>query len=229
MAKRLIPRFDILPAPQQRLWTELKTVPAAFVLYGGTAIALHLGHRQSEDFDFFADSEIDVAALYGTLPFLRGAQITQQEPNTLTCLVDRGGPVKVSFFGLPKLKRIRASYAVTGHTLKIADLLDLAGCKAAVVQQRAQRKDYIDIDAIIRQGKIDLPFHLAAARLIFGDEFAPTPTLKAITYFDDGDLAMLPAAVKRRLTAAAAAVDPLRLPHLKRTASRRNPKSHDTP
>ena len=53
MATGFIPRLDILPEPQRRLWDELATVPAEFVLYGGTAIALHLGHRQSEDFDFF--------------------------------------------------------------------------------------------------------------------------------------------------------------------------------
>ena len=48
------PRLDILPAPQLQLWAELGTVPPAFVLYGGTALALHLGHRQSVDFDFFS-------------------------------------------------------------------------------------------------------------------------------------------------------------------------------
>ena len=47
------PKLDILPTAQRRLWEELKAIPAAFTLYGGTAIALHLGHRQSIDFDFF--------------------------------------------------------------------------------------------------------------------------------------------------------------------------------
>ena len=37
---------------------------------------------------------------------LRHARVANREPNTLTCLVDRDGPVKVSFFGLPHLKRI---------------------------------------------------------------------------------------------------------------------------
>ena len=93
---------------------------------------------------------------------LRDAQITQQEPNTLTCLVDRGGSVKVSFFGLPHLRRIRTPLRAEDNGLEVASLLDLAGTKAAVVQQRAQAKDYIDIDALITQGGIDLPTHLAA-------------------------------------------------------------------
>jgi hypothetical protein len=54
MTDRFAPRLDILPEPQQRLWPELAEIPAEFVLYGGTAVALHLGHRQSVDFVFSA-------------------------------------------------------------------------------------------------------------------------------------------------------------------------------
>src|ERR1022692_2167177 len=95
------PRVAILPAPQQRLWQELKSVPPEFVLYGGTAIALHLGHRESVDFDFFGDCTFDPVKLAADLPFMAKAEITQSEPNTLTGIVDRGGAVKISFFGVP--------------------------------------------------------------------------------------------------------------------------------
>ena len=220
MVKRIAPKLDILPAPQRRLWDELHAVPAPFILYGGTAIALHLGHRQSEDFDFFADADIDVDGHYRSLPFLQGSRIVQREPNTLDCIVDRGGPVKVSFLGVPNIRRIRAPHVAPDNGLRIADLLDLAGTKANVVQARAQRKDYIDIDALITAG-FDLPTQLAAARLVYGPSFPPTETLKALTYFGDGDLPLLPDDVKRRVVRAAAAVDPLRLPSLKRTAPRR--------
>ena len=46
------PRLDILPASQRTLWPELDATPDHFTLYGGTALALRLGHRQSVDFDF---------------------------------------------------------------------------------------------------------------------------------------------------------------------------------
>jgi hypothetical protein len=48
------PSLEILPPTQQRLWLGLKAATAlGFVLYGGTAIALRLGHRPSVDFNFF--------------------------------------------------------------------------------------------------------------------------------------------------------------------------------
>src|SRR5271155_4769015 len=104
------PKLNILPAPQRVLWEELIDVPPYFTLYGGTAVALHLGHRQSVDFDFFGAKAINTAALYAEVPFLHAATIIQQEKNTLTCLVDRSGPVKVSFFGLPQIRSIEAPH-----------------------------------------------------------------------------------------------------------------------
>jgi hypothetical protein len=48
---RFTPNLGALPAAQRRLWPELTAIPGHFVLYGGTPIALRLGHRQSVDFD----------------------------------------------------------------------------------------------------------------------------------------------------------------------------------
>ncbi len=63
MATAFIPRLDILPLPQRRLWAELSAVPPEFVLYDGTALALHLGHRESVDFDFFGNRPLDLDCL----------------------------------------------------------------------------------------------------------------------------------------------------------------------
>ena len=54
MSELFDPHIDILPAAQQEIWPLLAPASAlGFVLYGGTAVALHLGHRTSIDFDFF--------------------------------------------------------------------------------------------------------------------------------------------------------------------------------
>jgi hypothetical protein len=76
MVANFSPRIDILPLPQRRLWDELASVPKEFVLYGGTAVALHLGHRESIDFDFFGNRPLDPSNLAPTIPFLADAIVS---------------------------------------------------------------------------------------------------------------------------------------------------------
>lgn len=208
------PRLDVLPEAQRRLWGELSTVPKEFTLYGGTGLALYLGHRKSVDFDFFGRRAIDVASLEADIPFLEGATVIQRERNTLTAIVDRGKPVKVSFFGVPKLPRLAPPVIAQDNGLKIASLLDLAGTKASVIQVRGEAKDYIDMDALIQIGKVALPFALTAAQTLYGPSFNPEITLKALSYFDDGNLRDLPTDLKFRLADAVSKVDLDHLPNL---------------
>ena len=212
--KPFLPKLEILPAPQLVVWAELSGIPPEFKLYGGTAIALHLGHRQSIDFDFFGDRAFRPLDLAGCLPLLEGGTVLQSEPNTLTVLIDRGGPVKLSFFGVPRLKKIRPPLVASDNGLQIASLLDLAGTKAAVVQQRAEPKDYVDVDAILSDGQIDLPMALAAAQCIYGSVFSPQNALKAFSYFDEPQLQVLSKELKLRLLKAVRAVDLDRLPKI---------------
>lgn len=210
------PRLDILPTAQRRLWSELAELPGAFVLYGGTALALHLGHRQSVDFDFFANDTFDPDTLFAATPFLLGARVIQKAANTLGCLVDRGGPVQVALFGVPALPRLLPPLRTPDGAARIASLLDLAGTNAAVVQKRAEAKDYLDLAALLDRGGVDLPTALAAAKALYGDQFNPLITLKALCYFEDGNLSTLPSHVCDRLAAAAGAVDLSRLPTIDR-------------
>jgi hypothetical protein len=94
----------------------------------------------------------------------------------------------------------------------VAALLDLAGTNASVVQLRAEAKDYLDIDALLSAGGLDLPTVLAAGRALYGPAFNPLATLKALSYFEDGNVARLPDAVRARLLAAVRAVDLDHLP-----------------
>jgi Nucleotidyl transferase AbiEii toxin, Type IV TA system len=207
------PRLDVLPPAQQAVWAELCEIPDAFTLYGGTAIALYLGHRESVDFDFFCFEDFDPDEMFESIPLLRGGQITQRAANTLTCNVDKGGLVQISFFGIRGLCAVAPPTIASDNGLKIASLLDLAGMKVSVVQKRAQVKDYIDIDALISSG-VDLPSALSAGAIIYGSQFNPLIALKALSWFGDGNLAKLPSATKSRLEAAVKAVDLDRLPDL---------------
>ena len=208
----LQPRVDMLPPASQRLWRELGSTPHDFVLYGGTALALRLGHRRSVDFDFFSSSHVDSARLLREVSYLQGAEVVQRSPDTLTCIVDRAGPVRVSFFGGLVLRRVADPDSLAEPRLNIASLRDLAATKAEVVQARAAAKDYLDMDALIDRAGVSLSDALGAAAAVFGPAFNPVLTLKALCFFADGDLATLPDDVRRRLLDAASAIDPTRLP-----------------
>jgi hypothetical protein len=87
MPQRLDPKFDVLPAAQQQIWNALAAAPRlGFVLYGGTAIALHLGHRRSIDFDFFRSEPLDKNQLRAKFEFVKGAAVLQDTPDTQVIL-----------------------------------------------------------------------------------------------------------------------------------------------
>ena len=67
----IAPRTDILPPAQKDLWPALRILEHGFVLYGGTAIALRYGHRQSIDFDFFGVQFFDPDVFKEKYEFLK--------------------------------------------------------------------------------------------------------------------------------------------------------------
>ncbi len=207
---RVVPRLDILPAAQKQLWPALGIVRSfGFVLYGGTAIALRLGHRQSVDFDFFTDRSFQPAELFQKFPFLKGAKVLQEGCETLTALVPSGDAnpeeVKLSFFGALGFGRLAEPLLSPDGVVEIASLVDLLAHKLKVILQRVESKDYLDVDAILRSG-IALAQGLAGAQALFKDQFPAQEPLKALTYFKGGNLDQLPEDSKKRLIQAASQV-----------------------
>ena len=126
MSATFDPRLDILPESQLRLWQELDAVPSDFVLYGGTGLALQLGHRASEDFDFFSSSGFEPDRLRSRLPFFRDLDPKDPEAwehherDNLEAFVNRGGLVKVAFFGgLDTLQRVEDPAQATGSRVRV--------------------------------------------------------------------------------------------------------------
>jgi len=211
---RFTPKLDVLPEAQRRLWEELRAVPGEFTLYGGTAIALQLGHRSPTHFDFFGCPLTDVIALERSLPFLAGAEVVERGERKLTAIVDRGAPVTVSMVGVRRLPRFAPALVADDNGLKVASLLDVAGTKAMVLQVRVAAQDYVDVDALIHMAGITLSSALAAARKLYGKSFSPEITLKALSSFNGLDLQRLPDDLRRRLADAVKHVDLDRLPRL---------------
>jgi len=197
------PRLDILPAPQRQLWPELATIAPRHVLYGGTALALRLGHRESIDFDFFSHDDLEATEL-DALPWLRGSTTLQESANTRTVLVERGGPIKISFFGAIRFGRVGEPETTADGTLRVASMEDLGGTK--IMLQRIEAKDYRDVEALIRSG-IPLSRILGAAQTLFGPSFNSLVARKALCYFEGGDLDTLDASIRAHLAEATRAAD----------------------
>jgi Nucleotidyl transferase AbiEii toxin, Type IV TA system len=189
------PKLDILLAAQRLIWEDLSQVPSSFVLYGGTAMARRLGHRQSVDFDFFSNERFEPSNLFWSLSSLREARVDHRGDNTLSVVVDRSGPIRLSFFGDVRMNRIHDPDLAPDNRLQVGSPLDLTATKLKKVQRRAEAKDYRDVAAALDAG-IGLAEALAAATAVFGKTFNAMAALKALTYFGDGNLASLPQTIQ---------------------------------
>ena len=206
MSGEFQPRLDVLPPAQLALWPELDATPEHFTLQAGPRWRCGSGMAPRS---ISTSSRMWPDALARAVPYLYGTERVRVASHTLTCRVERSGPVLVSFFGNLQFGQAAPLQRAEGSNVRVASLLDIAGTKAAVVQRRAEARDYLDIDALIRHG-IDLPKLLAAGAVVYGRSFNPLITLKALSYFND--VPTLPAEVQERLKLAVEAVGPTRLP-----------------
>jgi hypothetical protein len=219
------PRLDILPPAQRALWPELAGVPGRFVLYGGTALALRLGHRQSVDFDFFSNQPFDPLKLLASLPLLAGAHVLNSTENLLSVNVERGGgTVKVEFVGGLPFGRLQDPQRTDDGAALVASKFDVAGHKMAAIWTRSAKRDYLDIFALLNDG-VSLADMLAAAAAIYGSQFNPAISLRALSDFSDGDLATLSGEVKTVLSRAAGMTCLERLPVFERSADGISPET----
>ena len=112
-----------------------------FHLAGGTGLALQLGHRRSEDFDFFCLHRFDVPGLARLLGSLPGYAEVATSRDTLHCRV---GDVKLSFIHYP----VGLCYAPPAFgRIPVADWRDILAGKLKTVSRRGSRKDFYDIHA----------------------------------------------------------------------------------
>ncbi len=143
---------------------------------------------------------------------MANSTVLQDGRNAITVLVQQSNSndsqpsfVKVSFFGMIDGGRVGEPEMTEDGVLQEASLDDLIATKVKVVLQRAEAKDYRDIAEMIKGG-VSLAKGLAAAREIFGPQFQPSESLKALAYFDDGDLHTLTKDEKNTLIKAVSTV-----------------------
>lgn len=201
---RLDPRIEILPTSQADVWNHLGDIPQTFVLYGGTGLALRLGHRPSADFDFFSPTPFVPTDLVHELAALRPVSINEASPNHL--VVTTSNDVRLSFLGGLGLQAVAECSVVEENGLVIASLFDLAGTQAKAILDRSEWKDYVDIAALLRHG-LTLGQVIGYASTIFAPmfEFPTAVFLRSIAWFGDGTAGEVPADVQDELERAAVA------------------------
>ena len=197
-------KLSTLSEAQRLIWPLLADLPKTFILFGGTALALRLGHRLPEDFELLAVQSFTPGELLGRHELLRGGRVVQAGSNVLTVLVDGpNGEVKISLMGGLEFVSRSTSECETEWPVAIASLDDIAATKFKVLADRAEKKDYVDVHALLGVGYTVKDLAIQAARL-FGSAFNPWPSVKALHYYDDGNLSEVPAKMREELKHAAA-------------------------
>ena len=136
---------EIINPQQSDLIPYLKDFKRSFYLVGGTAIALHIGHRQSIDFDLFTPFTLDKSRIKTKLKELPFEQKPIFEDYDQLHLLING--VKVTFFNYPYSIEHPVKF---GKFITIPTLLTLAAMKAFALGRRAKWKDYVDLFFILR-------------------------------------------------------------------------------
>lgn len=157
-----------------------------FYLAGGTAAALFLHHRRSDDFDFFSEKGFRAAALIQNLKKIGKFKGLKIDENTL---VGKLNGIKVSFFSLPyKLLEPSVKY----KNLRIASPLDLALMKILAISDRGTRRDFIDLYILCHAVK-PLDELLISFQKKFGKyDFNIQHIIKSLTYFVDAEKGEMP-------------------------------------
>ena len=149
-----------------------------FVLVGGTALALQIGHRKSIDLDFFTTNDFKVGELIPRL--LKDYKLNPilQTEQTLICLINS---VKVDFirFKYPFIRPI-----ITENGIRMLQIEDIAPMKIDAITGRGKKKDFYDLYYLMKQFSIEELFSLFLEKYPHQTTFH---VAKSIAYFTDAE------------------------------------------
>lgn len=175
--------LSILNQNQQDLLPLIKQFKREFYLVGGTAIALHIGHRESIDFDLFKLAGLRKNDIYKKISKAKvGYKFGYENYEQLNLIINE---VKFTFFSFPH--KIPTQSEIKG-VIKMPDLLALGAMKAFALGRRSKWKDYVDLYFILKDY---YTFEEIAntATLLFGEQFSKKLFKMQLGYFKGIDYA----------------------------------------
>ena len=160
-----------------------------FYLVGGTALALHLGHRESIDLDFFSAENFVLEKLKKEIPALGQYRLTNEEDGTLDGMLD---DVKLTFirYAYPLLFPL-----VDWSGVQLADERDIACMKIDAISSRGSRKDFIDLYFLLEKYSLSALFSFFEQKYSH-IEYNKLHLLKSLAYFDDAEEDVMPKMLK---------------------------------
>jgi len=174
-------RKEILTEQQIKLLPLIEKFSKDFGLVGGTAIALHIGHRESIDFDLFTLDEFDPSKIKRKITNgFKVEKLFVNETDEYTVLING---VKITFLRYPFHIEFKDEL---DKIIKVADLLTLSAMKAYALGRRAKWKDYVDMHFILKNfhGMAEI---IEKAKEIFSSEFNEKIFRAQLAYFEDID------------------------------------------
>jgi hypothetical protein len=169
--------LEILSKEQLELFPLIKEYQRTFYVVGGTAIALHIGHRKSIDYDMFKFGKLNRTAIFDKInkySFPTIKSFIEFNQINIVC-----NSVKMTFFSFPYQV---PSEILVEKTFKIPTLIDLASMKAFALGRRAKWKDYVDLYFIIKNF-YSIEEISNRAKELFGDDFIPKQFRGQLGYF----------------------------------------------
>ena len=163
----------------------------SWVLAGGTGLALHLGHRYSEDLELFGNEPFDPAGLAQTLSKVGPVRVQQSAVDTLH--VELNG-LRVSFLRTPAPFLFRGT---TYRRLTVADPRDIAVMKVIAIGGSGSRKDFVDLFFYLRSGgSLEAVFEMLQRRFAAID-YNEYHLLKSLVFFEDAEVEPMPRMLRR--------------------------------
>ncbi len=178
---------------------------AGFYLAGGTAVALHYGHRLSHDLDLFTPEPFSPEELAGELRRLGRFELDRTAAGTIAGTLDG---IRLALFHFP-YPLLDEPDRISG--VRVARPRDLGAMKLSAIAQRGARRDFIDLYWILDRSH-PLDDLLAAYTRKFGaSERAIAHLVRSLAWFDDAEAEPMPRllvaadweGIKRRLAAEA--------------------------